>query len=316
MTRAALFTFTLFAAHAWATPGQLFVEPDAGTASFQPQVFGPYAPKSPTPEQQEGIDFAFITGPAAVHRLELTTETTFGTRGAGTERLEVAFAWRLGNTQLALIGRTGVGIALANERWLQVQGYFASLGARMISTPGRFVLEAGLRVLPGFGTLTASNPNAQTLAFEATLSSMAADDTRWLSFENWGLQAYADLMARTQPVGCLSTTFGLRTGGQSSLMPVRVNTWLGVEDHFVANAFFELFVAASRLHGVLGARGDLSLSSLWPADQPLPAVVNLYVGWAPLHWLSIRLFGGVGLSPMATERMQGQAGVRFQLSFF
>ena len=135
MMRVAALTLLAAAAPARATtPGQLFAKPNAGQRSFEPRLFGPVAPLSPTPDEQEAIDFAWLSGPGTLHRLEVTTETTFGTRGAGTERIEVAFAEPLGNTHLAVIARTGLGVALANERWLSAQGFFVSFGARMTSS--------------------------------------------------------------------------------------------------------------------------------------------------------------------------------------
>ncbi|MGH7435200.1 MAG: hypothetical protein ACRENE_05970, partial [Polyangiaceae bacterium] len=95
-------------------------------------------------------------------------------------------------------------------------------------------------------------------------------------------------------------------GGQTSLTPLHVPTWLGTESGIVGNAFAELSAGVTRLRlpwkdkdkcptpidVQLGAHGEASLSSIWPGNAVLPFALEAFVAWSPVPWFRARAFVG------------------------
>lgn len=254
---------------------------------------------------------------------ELMTETAYGVRRVFTERIEIALAVPVPRMSLTFVTRIGAGFdANFDTADHAIQGLTLALGVRHISVRGHFVLEAGLRFIPPWYGPSDRQPSAQSLALAATLTGNAADDARWLPISTLGVQFYLEFQTRSRMWGNDAAgwwVMGARYGGQGSLAPVGVHTWLGSQPQFLADVFLEPFFAFAQIGSwitrlTVGGHVDLSLSSIWPAEVPFPLVLDLFVAWSPrnAHWLSLRVFGGWSGSLAKSELGGLQYGLRLQ----
>jgi len=101
-------------------------------------------------------------------------------------------------------------------------------------------------------------------------------------------------------------------GGQISLAPVQVRSWLGPQSGVIGNVFLEPFIGVPGWNVRAGARGELSLSSIWPGGEPLPLHGDLFLGWNPLPCFSLRLFGGIAGSPAPGNVLTHPFGLRLE----
>lgn len=241
-------------------------------------------------------------------KTELSATTTFDTNRTFTQRFELAHAFDV-TTNLSVVGRLAFGgadlVTVSNA--YSLQGPLGALGLRYVSPAASYFAELGFRVIPPWPGPLDGLPVRQELALDAVLSSAAADDAMWLPFARFGSQLYGSFQARTDPFESATGTFlfGVVYGGAVSLAPLTVTTWLGPQSGLVGNIYLELFADAPRLGTVhaclqLGARAEVSLSSIWPGSDPLPMLVTPFLAWAPVHWFSARVFGGLAGSPAAS----------------
>ena len=239
---------------------------------------------------------------------ELRTDETLSTRRVATERLDIGAYWRR-TAQYGFVVRLSQGMAQDTGSGLNsINGPILSAGVRFSSMTGHEWIEFGVRLIPGWSSPHDTEPGALQLALDATRSSGQADDARWLPFDSTGLQAYFALTARL-PLGRGSAgtyLLGASYGGQTSLAPLTVKTWLGSEQGIIANAFLDLFLTVPRFANCvanvqLGAHSEVSLSSIWPGNDALPMAVNGYLGWSPTPWISARAFYGVSSLPLAKD---------------
>lgn len=252
---------------------------------------------------------------------EVTADVAFGYRLVFTSRAEIARAVKFEGKTLSLMLRVRAGLnADVTNSTYGIQGTLPSLGLRHQSSSGRFSLEMGLRVVPGFGGPNDAKPETQALALDSILSSLIASDAGWLPFSNTGVMFYADIHSRSGVTDWgryVSTLVGMRYGGEVSIGNQEIRTWLGPQHGMIGNAYAELFVAVPTLLGEqmgfqFGFHADTSLSSIWPADQVLPLVVAGYFEWSPATWISLRAYGGTGGSPEALEFFRPFYGLRLR----
>ena len=112
-------------------------------------------------------------------------------------------------------------------------------------------------------------------------------------------------------------TFALGTvyGGEVSLPPLQVQSWLGPQTGFIGNAFAEVFLDAPRLGGSpvrlqVGVHGEVSLSSIWPGSDIFPIEGNAFLGWSPTPWLSARIFTGIARAVVGPVPVSNPYGLR------
>ncbi len=189
------------------------------------------------------------------------------------------------------------------------------------SASDQYWIEFGFRVIPNWKSPNDDDPRMLSLALAASLSSGTADDARWLDFSDFGFQLYGMIQSRTEPwvTRCSTLLLGAVYGGEASLWPLSVRSWLGPQTGVIGNAFLEVFVDAPVLFHTatnlqIGAHGEASLSSIWPGNDPFPVLGNVFLGWSPAKWLSARVFGGIAGSPNGTVATNYPYGVR--LEFF
>ncbi|MFO0587451.1 MAG: hypothetical protein U0441_07925 [Polyangiaceae bacterium] len=263
----------------------------------------------------------YFNGLGACNRTwEIRLDSSFDTNRVGTGRVEIAAAWRR-NVGWAWIFRTSMGLAGAvNTGSVVLKGPIVSVGVRQQTKSGKVAFELGLRLIPGWNGPHEGDTEGQNLAFGATLSSGLADDARWLPFAETGVQLYTSLLTRTRdwvPVRGTQVYFGALYGGQGSLFPMKVRTWVGSQTGFIGNVFVDVFTGILKYVGrpanlQVGLHGEVSLSTIWPASRPLPLLGNVYVAWSPKDWISARVFGGVSLSPLV-QVPDLQYGLRTEL---
>ena len=99
--------------------------------------------------------------------------------------------------------------------------------------------------------------------------------------------------------------FGALYGGQVSLAPMQIQSWLGPQNGVIGNALVELYAGAPRLahrdiRVQIGVHADVSLSSIWPGDESLPMHLDGYFGWNPLPGVIARFFYGFAGSPLGS----------------
>ncbi len=282
-------------------------------------------PKNPSLEDDDRPDY--LNGLSAVGRCwEITSDTAFGTRRVLTERLEVARALKFSGKSLSIVIRAGVGLDGSTATGLYaVQGLIASLGFRHQQESSEFSIEAGIRVIPGYGGPEDSLPEMNLLALNATYTSGIGNDAAWLPVSSTGGQIYLDLTSRTGlwviPTWWIfpsaTLLFGTHYGGAVSIGTLEVRTWLGPQSAFVGNVFLEGYVGMPTFDGKplrlqAGIHLDASLSSIWPGKQVFPMVGNGFVGWSPTPWLALRVFAGIGGSPGSLAPSALQYGLRVQ----
>jgi hypothetical protein len=246
---------------------------------------------------------------------EIQTDATLSTRRVATERLDIGAYWR--RTPLyGFVLRISQGMAQdAMSGIYSINGFIPSLGMRFQSMSGHEWIEFGLRVIPPWSSPHDTEPGALRLALDATRTSGQADDTRWLPFDSTGYQAYFALTARLplwdSPGAWL---IGARYGGQTSLTPLTVKTWLGSEQGIVGNTFLDLFLTVPRFADCVanvqvGGHGEVSLSSVWSGNDALPLAANGYIAWSPKTWIQARTFYGLSYLPLAKDTVN-MYGVR------
>jgi hypothetical protein len=144
------------------------------------------------------------------------------------------------------------------------------------------------------------------------MNSVTADDVQWLAFASVGSQIY--LVVEDQwPIPHLHVSPGQTFGGAVSLAPVQVQSWLGPQTGVVGNAFMEWYVGVPEWNVRFGVRGELSLSSIWPGDLPLPVGVEPFLGWNPTTSFALRVWGaGIAGSPLATTGFMNPYGLRLE----
>jgi hypothetical protein len=274
---------------------------DDGEGTVMSQVLGADCPAATCPEPESATAPGYFNGLGTKGRdLLVQSDTGFSTNLALTQRLELAGILRF-NRQTGIVGRVEVGAASdTGSGFYSLQGPRFSIGARLRSPSANDWVEFGVRVIPNWPGPHDGDPAAIRLALGAALSSGIADDALWLSFTTWGLQIYAQAQSRFAFVdGPHSTVMlGSRYGGETSLAPLTVRTWLAPESGIVANAYLEAFADGPRIasHAVnleLGARAEASLSSVWPGGDVFPAILSAFVAWSPESWISARAFYGV-----------------------
>jgi len=235
------------------------------------------------------------------------------------QRLMIARAFPL-TSELSLVARVTMATdAMMAQGVYAIQGPIVSLGLRDQSESGSFAIEFGGRLIPNWGSPDDTLPAAQQLALGATRSSGVADDAQWLPLADTGAQIYAILHSQVDPFGPRGWTFvpGARYGGEASLLPMTVQSWLGPQTGFVGNVFLELYTLLPRLADheanlCFGGHGDVSLSTIWPAGVPFPIVGNIFLAWSPEYWFSARIFSGLGGSPGSGQAFYGQYGFRLE----
>jgi len=241
---------------------------------------------------------------------EIRIGSSFSTSGTLTQPLELAHAFPV-TGHFAVVTRL---TAAADED--TTTGAYALRGLPIVAIAGRerskdenYWVEIGGRVLwPSTGP-NDSTPNAQRLALNAALSSGAADDALWLPFTRVGFQAYGDVQWRSPKLVDAHWPFtwlknsqvGTEFGGVTSLPPLAVHSYLGPQEGIVANTYLELFTVTPSLFGDgtnvrLGVHGEVSLSSIWPANGVFPALGSIFVDWSPRLWISARVWVGAGVA--------------------
>ncbi len=282
-------------------------------------------PKSTDGEPASATEPGYFNGIGTKGRYwEIQSNTSFDTNRILTERVELASAIPLKfiSPLVTLVARASFGANTdVNSSIYGIQGPIVSLGLRDRSKSANYWVEFGLRALPNYSSPHDTEPAAQQLALRSTFSSGIADDAAWLPLSSFGAQIYLSFQSRFHEwTWCHNSTFfaGAQFGGAGSLAPLAVKTWLGPQNGFVGNVYVELFIGSLRLGGSpanleLGVHGEASLSSIWPGNEPLPVVGNVFVGWSPKSWVSVRIFGGLSGAPTVAP-VDNQYGTR--IAFF
>jgi hypothetical protein len=237
---------------------------------------------------------------------ELRSDTAFGTTRILTQHFALGHVFPIGEKE-----RFGVAAHVefgGDDDTLtglySLRRPIVSLGLWARSKDAAYVAEAGVRLIPNTGIPSDSDPQALRLALDATYASAIADDAQWLTFDRWGYQVYGQIQSRTTPFlvrvpwsALTLGTFmlGARYGGEISLEPLSVRTWLGPQQGVIGNVFLDVFLDMPRLlestaNLQLGIHFEASLSSVWPGSEPLPIVCTTYLGWSPASWVSARIF--------------------------
>jgi len=253
------------------------------------------------------------------HYWEGRSDTAFDTKRVFTQHFELAraFTWK---RYLAVVARVGFGMESdTTESFYTLQGPLASIGLRARAPSSNYWVEFGLRVIPNWSGPNDTDPRALQLALAATLSSGIADDAAWLQLADFGVQIYGAFESRTRRwAGKYMTSFlGAHWGGNASLAPMSVRSWLGPQTAFVGNVFAEGFlglpvVAKTELNLEVGVHGEVSLSSIWPGNELFPVLGNVYLAWSPKTWVALRVFGGFAGSPTDPQTTNTHYGARLQ----
>lgn len=263
----------------------------------------------------------YFNGLGSYHRTwGAQIDTSFDTSRVLTSRLELSRAISIW-APIAIVLRANVGFALGvGSDAYAVKGLIASVGLRNQTYQSRYWVEFGLRLVPPWYGPREGEPSGQAIALGATFSSGLADDARWLPFTDTGFQIYGAIQNRSRDFGAPGWQFyaGALYGGQASLGSMKVRTWLGPQSGFIGNAYVDIFLGLLRLGNVdmnlqVGTHAEVSLSTIWPADRPFPAVLGGFVGWSPEYWFASRLFCGVAGSPGFTK---ADVQYGFRLEFF
>lgn len=202
---------------------------------------------------------------------------------------------------LDLVVRTAViGVATDRERdTVALRAPLPSVGLLMRSRCDAYRLEFGARL--AIPTAGAAAPEDVRLSLRSTIVHGAADDAFWLPRNEIGVQLYANARTRARfggPGAALFVTGEI--GATLSVPTLSVGSWLGSQVGFVGSAYVE--AALGLLHLApgddvnvrVGVRGELSVSSVWPAGDVLPFTGDLFLGWSPETWIALRVLGGIG----------------------
>lgn len=298
--------------------------PRAAAAGEPPRAPAPLSALETRPdsERPEAYSPGYFNGIGTTGRYwEMASDTAFGSGRVFTQRVDLARALTL-RGPLALIVRASLGADGGVDRGPSVlQGPIFALGLRDHSATGDYAVEFGVRLIPSWSGPADYDPSSLQLALEATLTSGIADDARWLSFSDTGFQIYGSFESRTRTLDLrwLALWLGARYGGEASLLPMKVRSWLGPQTGFIGNVFLEVVLAAPSIAGTdanieIGGHAEVSLSSIWPSDDAFPFIGNGFVGWSPKSWLSLRVFTGVALLPTAGRSPDAEYGSR--LAFY
>lgn len=277
------------------------------TAVAQAQEPVPFSGLDRSDRATEGEDPPSATEPAYFNGIgtprrswELQADAAFSTSRVATGRLELGHAFTL--DLLSIVVRVDVATDTNTlDGVYAIHGPIPSLGLRARTRDANEWIEVGLRLLPTWKGPNDTDPSALNLSLGASLASGSADDARWLSFSRVGWQLYGAIQARTSNLlpPSLGTLFlGSLYGGDISLSPLEVRSWLGPQNGLIGNAFVELFVGfpclgAWRAQMQAGVHADASLSSIWPGSDLFPYEANVFVGWSPVPWFAARAFGGL-----------------------
>lgn len=316
---------------AWGAFAAALLATTAARADGEPDglfsKLGEPADDSPTPTATDRttklvcMPPGYFNGIGSCCRLwEARLDTSFDTNRVFTGRLELSRAFVI-RPSIAIVGRVdGAMAASAAEGNYVLKGPIVSLGLRNQTQRGNYWTEAGVKLVPGYEGPSYDDPSSQRIALNATFSSGLADDARWLPISDTGLQVYGVIQNRTNPrwYRGWESYVGAIYGLQASLWPMKVRSWLGPQSGFIGNTHVDLFVGLPHIgyevaNLQIGLHGELSLSTIWPADRPFPMLGGAFVGWSPEYWFSGRIFAGVAGSPGYTQA-DYQYGVR--LEFF
>jgi hypothetical protein len=211
----------------------------------------------------------------------------------------------------------------ASSGMYSLQGPVASLGVHLRSENADTTAEFGLRLVPPSVNPNARDPSALNLALDSTLTSGQADDALWLNFASLGYQVYLAMQSRARfsvEKGCPGCWMvGARYGGQTSLSPLEVKTWLGPQAGVVGNAYVDFFFGARSFakHDInleLGLHTEASLSSVWPGSAALPVAAEGFVAWSPKTWIVLRAF--TGYATAATQGFVPSRPFGLRLTFY
>ena len=232
---------------------------------------------------------------------EIRSDSAFSTSRVYAQRFEIGHVFHL-NRQFGIAARVDFGAdADTNTGLYAIDRPIVSAGIWARSRDANYVVEFGLRAIPDSSGPNDDDPRALALSLDATLAAGIADDASWLSFADWGVQIYGKIQTRTDAwrwCGLGTFALGATYGGESSLAPLSVRSWLGPQKGIVGNVFLDVFLLAPRLgHSAanveVGAHTELSLSGVWAGDQPFPVMLAGYLGWSPKYWVSARAFFGI-----------------------
>jgi hypothetical protein len=297
---------------------------DAGSARAQAAPMSALTEHDAVPDERadeppSAVDPGYFNGLGTRgHGWEVQSDTTFSTSRTATQRFALGHAFPF-NRLFAVVARVDTGADSDTTSGLYaIHGPLVSIGIRDRSKDANHSIEIGVRLIPSWNGPNDTDPAALGLSLGASLSSANADDARWLSFATFGWQVYGVIQNRTNAlfIGSWGTlVFGTTYGGEVSLAPLEVRTWLGPQEGVIGNAFWELFADAPRLGGSdaniqIGVHGEASLSSIWPADTPLPLGGNAFVGWSPKNWFAARVFAGIAGSAVGGSAVSNPYGVR------
>jgi hypothetical protein len=246
---------------------------------------------------------------AECHVWEVRDDIGFGNQRVLTDQLELASAIPVlpGHRTVTLVIRTTVATdTRTTTGFYGIHGPIWSLGLRIRSPSDYHFFEAGLRLIPGWAGPNDADPRALQLAYDASMTSGIGDDARWLPLASTGLQVYLWTRSRAKiSAGNTELFLGTEYGGEVSLAPLQVQSWLGAQSGIVGNAIAEIQLGAPRIAGriagvELGGHADVSLSSIWPAADPLPMHLNAFLAVNPFDALTARIFYGVAGSPQGS----------------
>jgi hypothetical protein len=256
----------------------------------------------------------------------IQSDTAFSTTRVLTERLELAhaFPFVLSPQYVNIVARINVAAdADTTAGTYNALGPIGSLGIRIRSPSNNYWFELGVRLVPSWPGPNDNLPSTLQLALNATLAGGLADDARWLPFNTMGYQLYGAVQSRAQVARTPVETIFLGSifGGETSLPPLSVTSWLGPQQGVIGNAFVEVFVSAPRLLDTtlnlqLGVHGEVSLSSIWPGNDPLPMHGDVYLGWSPVTSFALRLFGGFSGSPSSSASVPAGRPYGLRLEYF
>lgn len=231
------------------------------------------------------------------------------------QRLGVAWDPTGGTDLLAFVLRAStIGAAFDTGRGEHLlRSPIPSISVLLHTPCDGYWLEVGGRfVLP---TTDGTTPEEARLGLRATITAGPADDALWIARSTLGGQLFAIGRLRSSAFGfdVLPVLVSIEMGVRFSVGSITVASWLGPQTGVVGSFWAEGFVATANDWNVrLGARAEISLSSLWPSGETLPLSVEGFVGWSPDHAFSIDLFAGEGwlLVTQTGEPSRFRAGTR------
>jgi hypothetical protein len=255
---------------------------------------------------------------------DLQSNIAYSTQRIFTQTFGGAYAYPWRGSIAVVIRLSAAAEADTNSGLFSIQGLIGSVGLLDRSPSDNYRAEVGLRVIPPWTGPHDKEPAALRLALSATLASDIADDAQWLPFADLGTQIYGMIQNRGTLGDAGGMTFfgGARYGGQVSLLPMVVNSWLGPQTGVIGNAYTELFIgeichASGNGSVEIGGRMSVSLSSIWPGEDPFPYVASLFLSWSPRTWFALRVFGGTsGVAALKPGAVSSSLPYGARLEFF